>query len=166
MSNNLGKDEKLFMTKTCRKCNINLTQENCCPSSYCRSDNICKICQNNYNKEWRKANRDRSRNNSRRSHVKLREEVLAAYGSHCSCCGENIPEFLVLDHVLGGGTKHRRELKTRGNYGILLDIKRQGFPKDTFQILCANCNAAKTYYGECPHTKINLVTVIQKNTKL
>jgi predicted HNH restriction endonuclease len=30
-------------------------------------------------------------------------------------------------------------------------LKRQGFPKDEFQLLCSNCNQAKHRYGQCPH---------------
>ncbi len=31
------------------------------------------------------------------------------------------------------------------------DIKRLGYPKDVFQVLCFNCNYSKNSWGYCPH---------------
>src|SRR5688572_6031846 len=33
-------------------------------------------------------------------------------GAVCKCCGETRTEFLSIDHVQGGGGKHRKEIKT------------------------------------------------------
>ncbi len=79
----------------------------------------------------------------------LRLEVLGHYspnGPACACCGEATIEFLCIDHVNGGGGKHRRSI--RGN--LYNWLKREGFPKG-FRVLCHNCNAAIGYYGHCPH---------------
>lgn len=35
--------------------------------------------------------------------VKIRSEMIAAYGGCCACCGETEPAFLSLDHIGGGG---------------------------------------------------------------
>ena len=85
---------------------------------------------------------------AKRYRAKLKKQILDAYGPICSCCGETIPEFLTPDHINGGGGKH---LKKRGVQGIYLDIIREGFPKDKYQILCMNCNWGKSVYGACPH---------------
>lgn len=80
---------------------------------------------------------------------KLRDEVFAAYGGYeCNCCGETMPEFLQIDHVNNDGAEHRRQIKASG--GIYSWLKRNGFPQG-FQVLCANCNYAKGFYGYCPH---------------
>jgi 5-methylcytosine-specific restriction endonuclease McrA len=76
----------------------------------------------------------------------LRRAILEHYGNCCVCCGETIPEFLAIDHINGGGKKHRKE--TGSNFYAW--IIKNGFPKD-LQILCHNCNLAKGFYGECPH---------------
>jgi hypothetical protein len=35
---------------------------------------------------------------------------------------------------------------------LWIDVKRQGFPKDRFQLLCHNCNMGKHMNGGiCPH---------------
>lgn len=84
-------------------------------------------------------------NNSRR---KLRQEMIEAYGGECACCAENIYEFLNLDHKFGGGGKER---KTIDRYSLFWRLKREGWPKDKYQLLCFNCNIAIGNFGICPH---------------
>ena len=84
------------------------------------------------------------------THQKLRTEVLSHYvggAPACACCRETTLEFLSIDHVNGGGRKHREELKQRSIYAWL---KKEGYPEG-YQVLCHNCNQAKGFYGECPH---------------
>lgn len=87
---------------------------------------------------------------------KRRKIVVEFYGgtpARCACCGETEYAFLSIDHLNGGGTKHRESIKTN----IYNWIIKNNFP-DGFQILCHNCNQAKGYYGECPHVyKRNLI---------
>ena len=81
---------------------------------------------------------------------RLRSEVIAAYGGRCACCGETTPEFLSVDHMNNDGAQHRKHVKSGQFYPWL---KRNGFPKDGFQLLCMNCNSAKGFFGECPHQR-------------
>lgn len=73
-----------------------------------------------------------------------------AYGGTCRCCSESRNEFLAIDHVNGGGNKHRLELEVGGSAGFYTWLKRNGFPP-VFQVLCHNCNMARSIYGRCPH---------------
>ncbi len=80
-------------------------------------------------------------------HQQTRLAVLEYYGSLCRCCGEARPAFLAIDHVNGGGNKHRKQFgRGVAFYRWVLATK----PED-IQILCHNCNQAKGFYGECPH---------------
>lgn len=86
----------------------------------------------------------------------LRREVFSKYDDHgrssgpsCRCCRETEPVFLTIDHVNGGGNKHRREIG-QGGTALHRWLKRNGFP-DGFQILCWNCNFAKHVRSRCPH---------------
>ena len=75
--------------------------------------------------------------------VKQRLAVLYHYsGGTMSCvqCGFSDIRALVLDHINGGGTEHRRVARAGGN--VWLWLARHGFPPG-YQILCANCNAIK-----------------------
>jgi hypothetical protein len=90
---------------------------------------------------------------SKRRNAK-RLEVITHYGGKCSCCGETEYGFLTIDHVNGGGTKHRKEVTaSRLPYVII----KNNFPKD-YQVLCYNCNCARavSHNKVCPHKKNDL----------
>lgn len=40
--------------------------------------------------------------------------VIHAYGGACACCGESREPFLAIDHIAGGGNKHRKEIRACG----------------------------------------------------
>jgi hypothetical protein len=107
--------------------------------------------------EWRKKNRAKANESSRVSKKKYeetaRKAVFEHYGNKCACCGESIKEFLTIDHIDGGGTKHRKEIKEK----IITWLYRNNFPEG-FQTLCFNCNWGKHINGGiCPHkSKANL----------
>lgn len=100
------------------------------------------------NKTYREEHRDAHRATDRRYYSKLRQQVLAAYGHACACCGNSQAEFLTLDHINGGGAKERRRFAGGGMYA---HVKKLGFPKDVYRLLCMNCNWALGMYGYCPH---------------
>ena len=82
---------------------------------------------------------------------KLRIKALEYYGGKCMCCGESQIEFLGIDHIDGGGSKHRKELKKK-NLNTYEFLRKTKYPKG-YQTLCHNCNLAKGFYGKCPHLK-------------
>jgi hypothetical protein len=86
---------------------------------------------------------------SAKLHRRYRREVLEHYGGvppQCACCGENVYEFLALDHLDGGGTQHLLKLGVATIYHLV----RRDWPEE-YQVLCHNCNFAKGAYGKCPH---------------
>jgi hypothetical protein len=97
----------------------------------------CKICSEIHKER------------SRAKWMRDRKTVLNHYGHKCVCCGEDVYEFLEVDHINGGGTKQR---KARGNGHFTTWIIRNNFPTD-LRILCANCNRGVGHYGICPHHK-------------
>jgi hypothetical protein len=80
----------------------------------------------------------------------LRLDTIAAYGGKCTCCGETQTEFLTIDHIEGDGA-HERKHFDRSGQKMYAWLRRQGWPKDRYQLLCFNCNCAKGFYGQCPH---------------
>jgi hypothetical protein len=105
-------------------------------------------------RQWHRANGPMTKERKRDYYLRLRMEALGKYGGvppQCACCGEAELEFLSIDHLYGGGGKHRRQIGAGGN-GLVLWLRKNGYPSG-FQVLCHNCNLAKGYYGECPHTK-------------
>lgn len=94
----------------------------------------------------------------------LKLEVLLAYGGKCACCAETEPGFLTVDHISGGGRKERQTCG--GNFYNWL--RKRGWPKKGYRLLCMNCNFAIGRYGICPHVDPNVLsrtTYIRKNRK-
>ena len=128
--------------------------------------------RNQYQKKWRKKHPDRAKEIARNYRSKegvkeklkeagkkyreaLRLSALIHYSQGkpiCKCCGEKHMEFLTIDHITGGGCKHRRSIrKDISAWQFYLWLKRNNYPKG-FQVLCMNCNFAKAH-GGCPHKK-------------
>jgi len=70
------------------------------------------------------------------------------YGTACFCCGETIREFLTMDHIYGGGSKHKRERKC----DIYRWLVKHNFP-DGYRTACFNCNCSRGRCGYCPHER-------------
>lgn len=167
------------ITKICKKCGKEVTK-------FPRNRRTCQECIKESHQKWVSENKDRMRENHKnwkknnsdkviesrkryktKNRASLRERnfernkrnriiVINAYGGKCACCGETILEFLAIDHINNDGNVMRKNKVHPENPCSWL-IKN-GFPKDSFQILCHNCNASKEYYGYCPHEKLREVS--------
>lgn len=85
---------------------------------------------------------------------KLRHIVITHYSEDnknpfCSCCGENIYEFLTLDHINNDGATHKKSL-SNNPISLHNDIINSGFPP-VYDVLCHNCNWARGFLKKCPH---------------
>jgi hypothetical protein len=106
-------------------------------------------------RRWKASNPERVREFERRKSTARRRELLLAYGDgSCASCGcrPDDPTDLELDHVNGGGRKHREQVTGRDSgrsNQFAQRLKRAGWPNDPpLQTLCAPCHKAKTKY-EC-----------------
>jgi len=80
-----------------------------------------------------------------------RKTVIEIYGGKCKCCGDDTYEFLVIDHINGGGNKQRKLLGKNGSgYKFCRWLRQHNYPGG-YRVLCANCNTAIGAYGYCPH---------------
>jgi hypothetical protein len=91
----------------------------------------------------------------RACNARLRARVIQGYGGKCKCCGENDWDLLCIDHINGGGRKHRESLDRKGGAPLNRWIIKNAFP-DFLRILCANCNHSLGHYGHCPHERERL----------
>lgn len=90
--------------------------------------------------------------------TKIKEETMRQYGGPvCTCCGEEEVKFLSLDHINGGGNRHRKQTGCGSGRVFYRWLKKHGYPPG-FQVLCFNCNMSKGFYGECPHVTRRLLT--------
>jgi hypothetical protein len=114
-----------------------------------------------YNNYWN--HRERHLTNAKasgaRGRAKLRALIFEHYGRQCACCGENIEQFLTVDHIDGKGAEHRRSIGGHATGTTFYRwLKKQSYPEG-FQILCWNCNLAKSQYGSCPHESPRVTAV-------
>lgn len=80
-------------------------------------------------------------------YYKCKDAVFEAYGGYrCGCCGETTKPFLTIDHIDGGGVKHRKEI----GIDFYVWLARNNFP-DGYQVLCMNCQFGRKFCGVCPH---------------
>jgi len=89
----------------------------------------------------------------REYNLRIRKEVLEKYGNQCKCCGENNWALLVIDHINDDGYQERKDLYGSQNGAaqqFFLKLRKEKIRSD-LQVLCWNCNAAKSLYGCCPH---------------
>jgi hypothetical protein len=112
-----------------------------------------------YDAAWRAANPDKFSEYNKKSNLKLKRQVIDAYGGECACCGETVLVFLTIDHVDGDGAEHRREMAAECNGNKYSQagartyrwLRDHDFPPG-FQVLCMNCNCGKQWNnGVCPH---------------
>ena len=114
-----------------------------------------RVERNMHSRKYWKENREVLILKQRDYNLKLKIRCYNHYSNFnikCNCCGENMIEFLSIDHVNNDGCEHR---KTVGNgtalYKWLINNK---FPSG-FQLLCHNCNFAKGTDKDhiCPHKR-------------
>jgi hypothetical protein len=91
---------------------------------------------------------------SRERDERKKLQVLRHYAGatlRCECCSESILGFLTIDHIDGGGTKHRKLIHGHDFYQWLI---KHGYPPG-YRVLCYNCNMGRARYrdGICPHRK-------------
>lgn len=148
---------------------------------------------NRYQRDWKKRNPDKLKKYSKEFHSRhrdklvaksksyyhatreirlarmkverraLRKEMILAYGGECSCCGESRFQFLTLEHTRRDGNVERR-LYGAGDQ-FFKRLKRMGWPKDGYTVLCMNCNWATRYGDQCPHKTIknDALTAVQSS---
>lgn len=107
-----------------------------------------------YKRDYYRKNKTKMHEQNRKSSQKRKLEIFTHYGGNpprCNCCDETIYEFLTIDHINGGGIKHRKSIGGIGGTRFYQWLKNNNFPKG-FQVLCANCNQGSALNGGvCPH---------------
>ena len=90
---------------------------------------------------------------------KTKYEVLGHYSKKlsnsdipcCNCCGEHdFLIFLTIDHITN--RKNVTHKKRLGGQAMYHHLRRNGYPLG-YQVLCVNCNSAKSDSGICPHKR-------------
>jgi len=121
----------------CRKCNETKQDIEFSKNSKRKSGlhTICRQCSRLASKVYR---------------FSIRYEVLSHYSQgipRCECCKETNLEFLAIDHINGGGSKH---IKSLPGASLARHLYFENYPEG-YRVLCDNCNRSLGAYGYCPH---------------
>lgn len=131
-----------------------------------QTDKKYRECNKEILKKWRDDNKECLYQKKKEKRFENKIRVYNHYSNYdikCSCCGENQIEFLSIDHIEGGGNKHRKALGFSG-YHIYNYLIKNNFPPG-FQILCMNCNFSKGKRdgnGICIHQKGQAEAILAK----
>lgn len=114
----------------------------------------CNKCHAARQKVYREKNPEHAKAIVRKHHARLKNNMIAAYGGKCACCGEAERDFLTLDHVNGDRRQHMADLGVKA-CGVFLyrDLRNRDWPQDIYRLLCMNCNWATRLGGMCPHQR-------------
>lgn len=104
-----------------------------------------------YRKRWYQENKKHHNAKRLEARHRLKKEVTDHYGGKCYCCGETELDFLCIDHIDGGGNKHKKQEKISSGTGFHEWLRKNNFPEG-FQTACHNCNFSKhKNKGLCAH---------------
>jgi hypothetical protein len=92
----------------------------------------------------------------------LKLRVLTHYGNgKCACvkCGATNVNALSIDHINGGGNKHRKQINVLAGIPFYIWLKKNNFPEG-YQTLCMNCQCIKRndnreYKGQAENKYMN-----------
>lgn len=112
-----------------------------------------------YKEKYRDVINAKIREHHKKTRWQLKTEIINHYSNgtmQCACCGEKHIEFLSINHINGGGNKHRREIGMSGG-GVTFYrwLAKNNFPEG-FNVLCYNCNLSLGHCGYCPHQREKL----------
>lgn len=103
-----------------------------------KEDGSCRLCNNppiegesfcEYHKQ-----------STREYRLKIKAAAFAAYGGpQCATCLEDDTTILEIDHIKGGGNKHRKEINVGSGHPFYQWLQQQGYPPG-FRVLCPTCN--------------------------
>ena len=139
----------------CSRCKRDLPKDSFTPCYWEPKDNRprrCRECVQANNRKWYAKNQGRALAYMAQYRKETKDVVFNAYGGYiCACCGETEKRFLTIDHIDGGGNKHRKETGMKSGNEFYIWLRLQGFPAG-YQVYCYNCNLGKRHNNNvCPH---------------
>ena len=170
-----------MVTKFCNKCTT-LKSNECFSKNKNTKDGLCvwcKQCVQIYKNLYKLNNQDIIKKGQHNSYIKNKQHYLDYnkqkginakklvynhYGDSCQSCGITDKDCLTIDHINGGGTQHRKNIKRYG-WSFYQWLVKNNFPEG-FQTLCMNCQRIKVIQcQENCKTNIKITTIYYRNWK-
>jgi len=158
----MNKNKKCFEEKFCNDCLILLNENNSSKYNIDHSQYVCIECQKQRDKRRYQDRKEIIREKQRIYDLNVKIKIIDAYGGKCVCCNENTVEFLTIDHINNDDIEDRKKNENKTGGKLYRWLIKNNFPKGDYQILCFNCNYAKSFFGYCPHNKPEIVISLIK----
>lgn len=104
----------------------------------------CKECRNKRQRAYHGQPEIIAR--ARQYRYQIRKQCLQQYGNKCILCGNPNLEFLEIDHINGGGGKHRKECGNTTKMYRSIFVK--GYRPDKYRLLCKICNQLSRWLSD------------------
>ena len=148
----------MIRTRLCPQCGIEKNLKDF--HAHSRGTNnrqfYCKTCQGERAKQYYRDNYQHYKWVTQKRNMKIKVEVFSHYSNStpvCATCGETDILVLCLDHINGGGSKHRKILGVVGGAAFYRKLRKDEYPTG-YQVLCANCNLRKEMVKTISHISI------------
>lgn len=147
------------MGRVCRVCKtILILYYNWTPGFANNGHYICKKCESIRKQKYKKPKIVKSKKtlvqsnlDNRVKNYSIKERIVKEYGGKCECCNIDIWQFLTIDHINNDGAEHRLIINKTG-IPFYKWLKKEGFPKSNYRLLCNNCNSSYGHNGFCHHS--------------
>jgi len=108
-------------------------------------------CRLEVQRNYRNSHKQQLRKYAQRRSREIKLDVLSHYSKNggepvCTRCGFSDIRALSIDHILGGGSYHRRLYSKTGKQFYRF-LKKEGYPNG-YQVLCMNCQFIKRHEKE------------------
>lgn len=127
----------------CKFCNNELSDENWYLSHKKSGTKKCKTCANTISNIHNKKISTKLKNAKRRLSRKIK--LFEILGNKCECCEITHINLLSVDHILGNGSSHRKELNISAGQQFYSWLMDNLHTKDQYRLLCFNCNSNKEF---------------------
>ena len=134
----------------CRDCNREKTKDWITQNPEKAKASACERAKRSYHKdedasrakeaEWRNTHITERDEKARRSHQKLRKEVIILLGRKCVNCSNTDLRVLNVNHLKGGGTADRKD-----RIKVYREIRDGIRDKKDYDVRCFNCNILYDY---------------------
>ena len=156
----MGHDE---IVQRCPRCKKSLTQEFYLPSHWGDNGEYCRLCRNEYTREWRKKNHEKTKALQRKSYYKAKKKEPTLnrrrrLKRHYNLTQEQVEQMLLHQNGKCLGCKHVFQ-------NLEYCVDHNHITGQVRGLLCGGCNSAIGHVKEKIETLYNLIDYLRYFSK-